>query len=172
VPTMQLLNGIGTISGDTAWAVKFLNSFLTESGSAGDDDYGEDDEEEEGVDEGDLIIAEEEIGVELAMGVEMAEDDASNNPTAIGKVCNSQTLCFGTTLIFGFYQLRKIIKVIRASPQKREGWKAALQADKIMTKDGKKLDIPKMLILDVKTRWSSTYEMLREFSLPVQAFTS
>ncbi|KAJ8515669.1 hypothetical protein ONZ45_g6946 [Pleurotus djamor] len=55
-------------------------------------------------------------------------------------------------------KLRRIVRVVRSSPQRRQSWldevhKALEQANST--------DLALMLILDVKTRWSSTHQMLR-----------
>ncbi|KAJ7730736.1 hypothetical protein B0H16DRAFT_1329813, partial [Mycena metata] len=49
--------------------------------------------------------------------------------------------------------LRKIVRHVRSSPQRRQKWAAEVLAS------GEQK--PLMLILDVKTRWSSTHQMLR-----------
>jgi hypothetical protein len=55
-------------------------------------------------------------------------------------------------------QLRKIVRSVRSSPQRRQNWFVEVAR----TSPGKPA---LMLILDVKTRWSSTHQMLREFVL-------
>lgn len=72
-------------------------------------------------------------------------------------------LYLNTILIFK-YQLRKIIRGVRSSPQRRESWYSEVQRTKASYKDG---SAALMLILDVKTRWSSTHQMLREWYLNV-----
>jgi hypothetical protein len=61
---------------------------------------------------------------------------------------------------FQLLQLRKIIRSIRASPQRRQEWIREVQVspDFIAGKLGQQ---PLMPILDVKTRWTSTHQMLR-----------
>ncbi|KAG9226778.1 hypothetical protein CCMSSC00406_0009676 [Pleurotus cornucopiae] len=58
-------------------------------------------------------------------------------------------------------RLRKIIRSVRSSPQRRKAWLEdvglALRHDPSITGS----TLPLMLILDVKTRWSSTHQMLR-----------
>jgi hypothetical protein len=56
-----------------------------------------------------------------------------------------------------FPQLRKIVRHVRSSPQRRKKWMDIVARSP--DDSGKK---PLMLILDVKTRWSSTHQMLRE----------
>ena len=57
------------------------------------------------------------------------------------------------TLIYYLFQLRKLVVKIRASPQRRERFNR--QCD--LHQDVEKLN----LILDVRTRWNSTYLMLK-----------
>ncbi|KAF7346964.1 Transposase-like protein [Mycena venus] len=52
------------------------------------------------------------------------------------------------------FKLRKIVRHVRSSPQRRRKW----EADVLRGSEGSK---PLILILDVKTRWSSTHQMLR-----------
>ena len=54
---------------------------------------------------------------------------------------------------------------MRSSPQRREAWLE--EANAFLQKAAKAVDVDlghaaTMLILDVKTRWSSTHQMLRE----------
>ncbi|KAJ7938837.1 hypothetical protein B0H13DRAFT_1851417 [Mycena leptocephala] len=56
-------------------------------------------------------------------------------------------------------KLRSIIRSIRGSPQRRQAWIAEVRASTAF-KAGKLGKQPLMLILDVKTRWSSTHQML------------
>jgi hypothetical protein len=55
----------------------------------------------------------------------------------------------------GLSQLRAIVKWSRSSPQRRQKWKEEQKAEQ---RDG---DRAVMLILDVRTRWSSTFAMLQ-----------
>jgi hypothetical protein len=55
------------------------------------------------------------------------------------------------------WQLRKIVRHARSSPQCRKKWMETA-ARTLQEKSSKK---PLMLILDVKTRWSLTHQMLR-----------
>ncbi|KAJ7102799.1 hypothetical protein C8R44DRAFT_746776 [Mycena epipterygia] len=57
-------------------------------------------------------------------------------------------------------KLRSIIRSIRGSPQRRQSWIEEVQASADF-KSGKLGKQPLMPILDVKTRWSSTHQMLR-----------
>jgi hypothetical protein len=58
-------------------------------------------------------------------------------------------------------KLRKIVKHVRSSPQRREKWKKEI---KDLNKSWGTDDSVLMLILDVKTRWSSTHQMLSKFT--------
>ncbi|KAK7001098.1 hypothetical protein R3P38DRAFT_2796132 [Favolaschia claudopus] len=57
-------------------------------------------------------------------------------------------------------KLRKIIRSIRGSPQRRQEWIKEIE-ESVAFKSGKFGKRPLMLILDVRTRWSSTHQMLR-----------
>ncbi|KAJ7507999.1 hypothetical protein B0H11DRAFT_2217997 [Mycena galericulata] len=57
-------------------------------------------------------------------------------------------------------KLRSIIRSIRSSPQRRQAWLEDVKASHSF-KAGRLGKQPLMLILDVKTRWSSTHQMLR-----------
>lgn len=63
------------------------------------------------------------------------------------------------------FQLRRIIRAVRSSPQRRQAWFRQV-ASSIQERNAETDEIALMLILDVKTRWSSTHEMLRKLSLP------
>ena len=64
-----------------------------------------------------------------------------------------------------FNKLQKIIKAVRSSPQHRQSWAHEIQfaqaergrADIMSDESNASL----MLILDVRTRWASTHQMLR-----------
>jgi hypothetical protein len=60
------------------------------------------------------------------------------------------------------WQLRKVVKAVRSSPQRRQSWAREIQ---FIQAGGNSADCNAslMLILDVRTRWSSTYQMLRMF---------
>jgi hypothetical protein len=59
------------------------------------------------------------------------------------------------------FQLRRIVKHVWSSPQHRKKWEGQirLNADELEAALGK---AELILILDVKTRWSSTYMMLHK----------
>jgi hypothetical protein len=63
-------------------------------------------------------------------------------------------------LLTYLFQLRKIVRAVRSSPQRRQAWfrEIKLSAEAI---DNALYQSALMLILDVKTRWSSTHQMLR-----------
>ncbi|KAJ7702125.1 hypothetical protein B0H16DRAFT_1347658, partial [Mycena metata] len=58
-------------------------------------------------------------------------------------------------------KLRKIVRHVRSSPQRRKIWQKEV-GDVAAAAPGT-IDSVLMLILDVKTRWSSTHQMLRRF---------
>ncbi|KAF8054682.1 hypothetical protein FPV67DRAFT_1439648, partial [Lyophyllum atratum] len=60
-------------------------------------------------------------------------------------------------------KLRTIVRVVRSSPQRRQTWAKEIAVMMNKEDDGKSPAL--MLILDVKTRWSSTHQMLR-MSIP------
>jgi hypothetical protein len=62
----------------------------------------------------------------------------------------------------GLSQLRAIVKWSRSSPQRRQKWKEEQKAE---LPDG---DRAVMLILDVRTRWSSTYATVLQRALRFQ----
>ncbi|KAJ7312326.1 hypothetical protein DFH08DRAFT_717787 [Mycena albidolilacea] len=58
------------------------------------------------------------------------------------------------------FQLRKIVKHVRSSPQRRRAWELIVK----ISVDGLDADLAEaqlMLILGVRTRWTSTHQMLR-----------
>jgi hypothetical protein len=62
-------------------------------------------------------------------------------------------------------KLRKIIRAVRSSPQRREAWLEEANAFLQKTAAAFNLDLGRaatMLILDVKTRWSSIHQMLHK----------
>jgi hypothetical protein len=70
-----------------------------------------------------------------------------------------------TSLTFAhvLYQLRKIVRAVRSSPQRRQAWIAEVTLSlRKMEEAVSKAAL--MLILDVKTRWSSTHQMLSKLS--------
>jgi hypothetical protein len=69
------------------------------------------------------------------------------------------TIDFSNLMVsFIYLQLRTIVRSVRSSPQRRQGWMRELRA----VHDDDEAPPALMLILDVKTRWSSTHQMLRE----------
>lgn len=86
-------------------------------------------------------------------------------------------------LLLTCQQLRKIVRAVRSSPQRRVLWlkEVKLSLAKIDDALGNISDLPSsqvtsgtasgaMLILDVKTRWSSTHQMLRTFSASLDEY--
>jgi hypothetical protein len=59
-------------------------------------------------------------------------------------------------------QLRKIVRSVRSSPQRRKAWLAEV-AVSIHKVENALSNAALMLILDVKTRRPSTHQMLRKF---------
>ncbi|KAJ7732247.1 hypothetical protein DFH07DRAFT_755368, partial [Mycena maculata] len=60
------------------------------------------------------------------------------------------------------HKLRRIVKHVRSSPQRRRTWELTVR----VALDRLEMDLSEaqlMLILDVRTRWTSTHQMLREF---------
>ncbi|KAJ7808105.1 hypothetical protein B0H14DRAFT_3482613 [Mycena olivaceomarginata] len=58
------------------------------------------------------------------------------------------------------FKLRKIVKHVRSSPQRRRAWELTVK----ISLDGLDAELSEaqlMLILDVRTRWTSTHQMLR-----------
>ncbi|KIJ35090.1 hypothetical protein M422DRAFT_181119 [Sphaerobolus stellatus SS14] len=67
-------------------------------------------------------------------------------------------------LLNALEKLRRIIRAIRSSPQRRKRWLDEVDASRC-DNAGKLEEIVKMLILDVRTRWASTHQMCGMFSL-------
>ena len=57
-------------------------------------------------------------------------------------------------------QLRKIVRSVRSSPQRRKAWLAEV-AGSIHKVENAASNVALMLILNVKMQWSSTHQMLR-----------
>lgn len=85
--------------------------------------------------------------------------------TAIPKVNFAFCISLPLTLTYPYQlQLRNIIRAVRSSPQRREAWLE--EANNFLQKTAAALSIvlgraATMLILDVKTRWSSTHQEKR-----------
>ena len=71
-----------------------------------------------------------------------------------------------TPLMFLNNQLRKIVMAVRSSPQRRQAWLNEVTISLRRTENALK-QVALMLILDVRTRWSSTHQMLRELLVHV-----
>ncbi|KAJ7830787.1 hypothetical protein B0H14DRAFT_2593081 [Mycena olivaceomarginata] len=63
------------------------------------------------------------------------------------------------SLLAAVRKLRRIVRAVRSSPQRRTAWKDEVKMS-YKDREARKLT-GYMLILDVKTRWSSTHQMLR-----------
>ncbi len=59
-------------------------------------------------------------------------------------------------------QLRKIIRAVRSSPQRKQNWLHQVAVSQQRKHDDDPPQRPLTLILDVKTRWSSTHQMMRK----------
>jgi len=90
----------------------------------------------------------DEDGANVSEGLELSSIKAS-----VQKVCFWHVKCF--FLILTMLQLRKIVQSVRSSPQRRQHWYQLISPGQILVG-------AHMLILDVKTRWSSTHQMLSE----------
>jgi hypothetical protein len=66
-------------------------------------------------------------------------------------VCNYDLPAFDLSCLHHSIQLRRLVVKIRGSPQRREKFSRQCEAAELPTKE---------LILDVKTRWNSTFEMI------------
>lgn len=82
--------------------------------------------------------------------------------SAIEKVDFCVQHCRTNLIMDKFWQLRKVIKAVRSSPQHRQSWAREIQ---FIQAGGNSTDCNSslMLILDVRTRWSSTHQMIRMF---------
>jgi hypothetical protein len=91
--------------------------------------------------------------------MDVADDVDDWTLCSIGKaVLKVSFVSLGTLILINiFTKLRKIIRHSRSSPQRMELWKNTLQT----TYHLKENEAALMLILDVKTQWSSTHQMLR-----------
>jgi hypothetical protein len=143
--TVQLLEGIGAISkadGKKAAArgSNYQDNVMIPLVREHDDDATADDEQD-----GDSMV---EIELDIML-------------SGVEKVGNPQ---FQVRILFfdqmKFEQLRKIIKGVRSSPQRRQSWAREIL---FIQGSGSSDDCSAslMLILDVRTRWASTHQMLR-----------
>ncbi|GLB44045.1 putative protein dimerization activity [Lyophyllum shimeji] len=69
----------------------------------------------------------------------------------------------GSTVLLAITKLRKIIRTVRSSPQRRQAWVKEIYVTMSKGSGGEEdaQTAALMLILDVRTRWSSTHQMLR-----------
>ena len=74
---------------------------------------------------------------------------------------------FYLQLLIIFIQLHKIVCAVRSSPQQKQSWLNQLESSLCRNDGAESADHQQalMLILDVRTRWSSTHQMLRELFL-------
>jgi hypothetical protein len=104
----------------------------------------------------------------------MIEDTVDEEQVApasmIGRAIFKVGFSLPASLLMTHFQLRKIVRYVRSSPQRRAGWEREVEQtyrnpQPIPTPiPGPPNWVTLMLILDVVTRWSSTHQMLREFS--------
>lgn len=87
-------------------------------------------------------------------------EDTQTVISAIGKVSVSISHCINILIN---NQLRKIIRAVRSSPQRRKAWLNEVKLSH-QKADNASEDIALMLILDVKTRWSSTQKMMSKLN--------
>ena len=85
--------------------------------------------------------------------------------TAIPKVCFWMLFVVSKLISACMFQLRNIIRAVRSSPQRREAWLE--EANAFLQKAAAAVNVDlgcaaTMLIIDVKTRWSSTHQMLHK----------
>ena len=80
--------------------------------------------------------------------------------SAVEKVLASISVFLDINIIT---QLRKIIRAVRSSPQRKQSWIYQVAASQRYKPDDEPHQRPLVLILDVKTRWSSTHQMMRKF---------
>lgn len=100
-----------------------------------------------------------EVGVDPAEKIQMAVHKVGNDPTLLVLFFTEFGNCSPS-------QLRKIVRLVRSSPQRRAKWYCEIERMNTHLKAAGRLPAPAlMLILDVKTRWSSTHQMLSTFQL-------
>lgn len=87
-------------------------------------------------------------------------EDTQTVISAIGKVSVSISHCINILIN---NQLCKIIRAVRSSPQRRKAWLNEVKLSH-QKADNASEDIALMLILDVKTRWSSTQKMMSKLN--------
>ena len=92
-----------------------------------------------------------------------ATEKADGVLSAIEKVSFLYSTRYASLTTDAFWQLRKVVKAVRSSPQRRQSWAREIR---FIQAGGNSTDCNAslMLILDVRTRWSSTHQMLRMFS--------
>jgi len=86
---------------------------------------------------------------------------ASRVKEAVLKVIFRLMARFINFLLSVLFKLQKIIRSVHSTPQRRESWARQIQTTNAQNGTSQ----PNlMLILNVKTRWSSTHQMLRKTS--------
>jgi hypothetical protein len=86
---------------------------------------------------------------------------ALNILTAVEKVISMINLILPMTHS-RHVKLRKIVRAVRSSPQRRRAWLNEVRLSLSETENTLFDEITKMLILDVATRWSSTHQMIHK----------
>lgn len=89
------------------------------------------------------------------------EDSSGSILSAVGKAGAIIWLVNSTNVA---PQLRKIIRAIRSSPQRKRTWLSQVDPSSSTHRNNHRALMP---ILDVKTRWSSTHQMMRKLSIYV-----
>jgi hypothetical protein len=87
--------------------------------------------------------------------ISMPLDPSETIISAVDKVC-IRALSFHLTVLL------TSVRAIRSSPQRRQSWLREVKISLNREEPGNN-ERPLMLILDVRTRWSSTHQMMREF---------
>ncbi|KAJ6575957.1 hypothetical protein DFH09DRAFT_1311412 [Mycena vulgaris] len=82
-----------------------------------------------------------------------SSSDESEEAVAVGDDDSEAAVPMPTGIKASVRKLRKVIRAVRSSPQRRQHWYQLLSPKKVIAG-------VHMLILDVKTRWSSTHQMM------------
>ena len=93
------------------------------------------------------------------------EDSQSSVDNLNGVLSAIQKMHYSSSYVslsFTNSQLCKIVMAVRSSPQRRQAWLNKVTISLRQTESALK-QVALILILDVKTRWSSTHQMLREY---------
>ena len=77
-----------------------------------------------------------------------------------------QSFLYGIVITHEANKLRTIVHAVRSSPQRRQAWYNEVR----VTVDNVLINTALMLILDIKTRWSSTLQMCRKLTFDIYSF--